>query len=106
MNLTPEQRTRCAAPGPSHAPDYADHSKEIPGAARWARELKRKQAPALLPCASNLGLAVGIGTLVCLGKGLADGFDMNDQPVYGDRPEEHHVPNNGDPHPSYVDPDH
>jgi hypothetical protein len=108
VNLTPEQRARCHAPKPSGVPDYADHSREIPGAVRWAREKQRKNGPALLPCASTQSIfaTLSTATLLCLAHGAVDGFDPDSAPMYGDRPEETHVPNNGDPHPDYVSPDH
>jgi hypothetical protein len=110
--LTPEQRAACAKAqvGPKEdkgdAVDFADHSDQVPGAERWAREKARKNGPTLLPCASNLAPTVGVGTLLCLANGAINGFDMDKQAQYGDRPKETHVPNNGDPPPPYTDPDH
>jgi hypothetical protein len=108
VNLTPEQRARCSAPLPRGVPDYADHTREIPGAARWAREKQRKNGPPLLPCASTQSIfaTLSTATLMCLAHGAVDGFDPDNAPMYGDRPEETHIPNNGDPRPVYVDPDH
>lgn len=107
-NLPPEQRDKCNALSlkPRDDVDFADHSDRSRDAALWARGRARKNAPALLPCMSNRGIGVGLGTLLCLGKGLGDGFKPEEQPIYGDRPDEVHVPNNGDPHPAYTDPDH
>jgi hypothetical protein len=109
--LTADQRAACAksAIGPKqddNSVDYADHSDQVPGAARWAREKARKNGPTLLPCASNVALAVALGTVLCLADGAINGFDLNAQKQYGDRPEDYHVPNNGDPPPMYKDPDH
>ncbi len=112
--LTPEQRAAClkAQVGPKpdegDSVDYADHSDQIPGAARWAREKQRKNDPPLLPCASTQSVfaTMSTATLACLAKGAMNGFDQDNAPMYGDRPEESHVPNNGDPPPMYSDPDH
>jgi hypothetical protein len=112
--LTPEQRAACAKaqvgpkPDEGDSVDYADHSNQIPGAARWAREKQRKNGPPLLPCASTQSVfaTMSTATLACLAKGAINGFDQDNAPMYGDRPEESHVPNNGDPPPMYVDPDH
>jgi len=107
-NLPPEQRDRCNALSlkPRDDVDFADHTNRSRDAALWARGRARKNGPMLLPCMSNQGIGVGLGTLLCLGKGLTGGFKPNEQPIYGDRPEEVHVPNGGDPHPAYTDPDH
>ena len=101
--LTEEQRAAC-----DNSVDFADHSDRIPGAARWAREKQRKNGPPLLPCASTQSIfaTMSTATLACLAKGAIDGFDPDNAPMYGDRPEESHVPNNGDPPPIYTDPSH
>lgn len=113
--LTEEQRKACAKAqvGPKEdkgdSVDFADHSDQVPGAARWAREKARKNAPPLLPCASNQSVfaTMSTATLACLANGAINGFDLDAQPGYGDKPEEQsHVPNNGDPPPPYTDPDH
>ena len=76
-------------------------------AALWARGRARRNAPGLLPCMNSRGLGVGLGTLLCLEKGVTQGFKPDEQQSYGDPPPEQvHVPNNGDPHPDYTDPDH
>ena len=108
--LTEEQRAACAksAVGPKQGDDdsvdFADHSDSIPGAARWAREKARKNSPALLPCMSTKGISVP--SPLCVAKGLVDGFHADEQADYSDKPDDTHVPNNGDPPPIYVDPDH
>lgn len=112
--LTEEQRAACAksAVGPKQdegdSVDFADHSDRVPGAARWAREKQRKNGPPLLPCASTQSIfaTMSTATLACLANGAINGFDPDNAPMYGDRPEESHVPNNGDPPPIYTDPDH
>jgi hypothetical protein len=113
--LTEEQRRACAKAqvGPKtdkgDALDYADHSDQVPGAERWAREKARKNAPPLLPCASTQSIfaTASAATLACLANGVINGFDLDAQPIYGDRPDDAgHVPNNGDPPPMYKDPDH
>jgi hypothetical protein len=96
-NLTPEQRAHCATAHTGHKPDdsvnYADHTDRSKNAVRWARGLMRKQQPLLLPC-----MPPSLATLICLGKGAADGgIDLDAQPGYGDKPQDVHVPNNGDP---------
>ncbi|MBV9989983.1 MAG: hypothetical protein JOZ72_01705 [Alphaproteobacteria bacterium] len=108
-SLPPEERHRCDALSlkPRDGVDFADHTdKHSADAALWARGRMRKNGPLLLPCMNNQGLGVGLGTLLCLGKGLAKGFKPDEQALYGDVPEQIHVPNNGDPRPPYVDPDH
>jgi hypothetical protein len=112
--LTDEQRAACAkaAVGPKQDNsdvDYADHSGEIPGAARWAREKQRKNAPPLLPCASNQSIyaTASTATLLCLAKGAINGFDPDSIPSYGDKPEEEpHTPNGAGPPPTFTAPDH
>jgi hypothetical protein len=98
-NLTAEQRTQCAqvAKTPDDSVDYADHTNRSKGAARWARARDRKNQPLLLPCASPQSAGIGLGTLICLGKGLFNGFDLDEMPGYADKPTVIHVPNNGDP---------
>lgn len=110
--LTEEQRAACAksrvAPKPDDTLDFADHTNRARDATRWAREKERKNLPGLLPCASSqsIFLTLSTGTLFCLAHGAISGFDLDARPLYNERPEETHVPNGGDPHPAYVDPDH
>jgi hypothetical protein len=100
-DLPPEQRAQCKGvlgPRPEDdSVDFADHTGRSHDAARWARGRDRKNGPLLLPCASPTAAGIGIGTLICLGNGLANGFDLDAQPGYADKPVETHVPNNGDP---------
>jgi hypothetical protein len=109
-NLSPERGARCAGASTDtkqdDSVDSTDHTGRSRDAAHWARGRLRKNGPLLLPCASNAGIGVGLGTLLCLAKGAANGFDLDNQEIYGDRPEDVHVPNGGDPPPVYVDPDH
>jgi hypothetical protein len=108
-NLSPEEQAACASasngPTPNLAPYFRDHSDRVPGAALWARQKARKNAPLLLPCASPNGINP-IGTALCLGGALINGVKPDEQPIYGDKPQDVHVPNGGDPHPDYTDPDH
>jgi hypothetical protein len=108
-NLSPEEQAACASasngPKPNGAPDFRDHSDRVAGAALWARQKARKNGPLLLPCASPNGLNP-IGTALCLAGAVANGIKPDEQPIYGDRPQDVHVPNGGDPHPDYTDPDH
>jgi hypothetical protein len=108
--LSAEQRAQCANRSlkPDDSVDYADHTDRAMDAARWAREKQRKNGPALLPCASTQSIfaTLSTGTLLCLAHGAVSGFDLDNGPLYGDRPEESHLPNNGDPPPVYNDPDH
>lgn len=103
-NLSEAQRTRCRQGGTAMAPydpnavDYADHSGKVPGAPRWAREVARKNAPLLLPCANPGGISP-IYTAMCVAQGVVNGFDLEHKPEYFDKPQEAHVPNNGDPQP-------
>ncbi len=108
-NLPPEDRDRCNTLSlkPRDDVDFADHTNRSRDAALWARGRARKNAPMLLPCANSRGLGVGLGTLLCLEKGITQGFKADEQQSYGDAPPEQvHVPNGGDPHPDYTDPDH
>ncbi len=97
-NLTAEQRAQCATASAGRKPDdsvdYADHTDRSKNAIRWARGLMRKQQPLLLPCMPPLN---PIATVICLTKGASQGFDLDSQPSYGDKQEDLHVPNNGDP---------
>lgn len=100
--LPDEQQQACARrlygePLGDNAPDYRDRSNTIPGAPRWAREKAKKNAPPLLPCMSPQAAGISLGTLLCLGDGLINGFDPLNQPGYMDKPEDLHTPNNGDP---------
>lgn len=107
--LSEEQRALCAKsptlPKPNDSIDFADHTDHVRDAALWARQKARKNGPMLAPCANNTGLGVGLGTLACLGNGLINSFDVDKMAQYGDRPNDFHVPNNGDARPAYVDPD-
>ncbi|HEX4860204.1 MAG TPA: hypothetical protein VFV07_03140 [Rhizomicrobium sp.] len=108
-NLSPEEQAACASASngvkPNLAPDFRDHSDRVAGAALWARQKARKNGPLLLPCASPNGINP-IGTALCLGGALINGVKPDEQPIYGDKPQDVHVPNGGDPHPDYTDPDH
>ncbi|MBV9990217.1 MAG: hypothetical protein JOZ72_02905 [Alphaproteobacteria bacterium] len=108
-NLAPEDRHRCDALSlkPRGDVDFADHTDRSRDAALWARGRARKNAPMLLPCMNSRGLGMGLGTVLCLAKGATQGFRADEQQSYGDAPPEQvHVPNGGDPHPDYTDPDH
>lgn len=63
---------------------------------RWARNVQRKNAPPLLPCASPQGISP-IATALCLANAAVNGFDTEHKPEYFDRPEQVGVPNGGDP---------
>jgi hypothetical protein len=110
--LTEEQRALCAksstGPRPDNSVDFADHTNRARDAQRWAREKERKNRPMLLPCASSQSIfaTLSTDTILCLAHGAISGFDLDAQPLYGERPEESHVPNGGDVPPAYVDPDH
>ncbi len=110
--LTEEQRALCAKSStglkPNDSVDFADHTNRAKDAERWAREKQRKNGPLLLPCASTQSIyaTLSTATLLCLAHGAIKGFDPDSSPIYGDRPEEFHVPNNGDPPPTYTNPDH
>jgi len=108
--LSAAQRRQCEnrALKPSDSVGFADHTNRAKDAARWAREKQRKNGPPLLPCASTQSIyaTMSTATLLCLAKGAINGFDPDNAPMYGDRPEESHLPNNGDPPPIYSDPDH
>jgi hypothetical protein len=110
--LTEEQRALCAksstGPKPDDSVDFADHTNRVHDATRWAREKARKNQPGLLPCASSQSIfaTLSTGTILCLAHGAISGFDLDSGPIYGERPEETHMPNRGDPPPAYTDPDH
>jgi len=101
--LSPQDRAKCPSVAAASrdrdkdAVDYTDHTDRSQDRAHWARGRARKNAPVLLPCASPQGVGVGLGTLLCLAKGLSNGFDPDNQPGYMDKSEPIHVPNNGDP---------
>lgn len=101
--LSPEDRAKCPSVAAAsrdrdkNGVDYHDHTDRSKDHEHWARGRDRKNLPVLLPCASPQGVGVGLGTLLCLAKGLSDGFDPDNQPGYMDKPEIVHVPNNGDP---------
>lgn len=101
--LSPQDRAKCPSVAAASrdrdkdAVDYTDHTDRSKYRALWARGRDRKNQPALLPCASPQGIGVGLGTLLCLAKGLSGGFDLDNQPGYADKFEPVHVPNNGDP---------
>jgi hypothetical protein len=111
-NLTEDQRALCAQSStglkPNDSVDFADHTNRARDAVRWAREKERKNQPGLLPCASSQSIfsTLSTDTILCLLHGATSGFDLDAQPIYGERPEEYHVPNGGDPAPAYTDPDH
>ncbi len=101
--LSPQDRAKCPSVAAASrdrdkdAVDYTDHTDRSKYRALWERGRARKNAPALLPCASPQAVGVSIGTLLCLARGLSDGFDPDNQPGYMDKSEPIHVPNNGDP---------
>ena len=111
--LTEEQRALCARSSsglmPDDSVDFADRSAQVRGAGLWARQKARKNAPGLLPCASNRSAyaTLSTATLLCLANGVINGIDLDARPMYDDEPEkEIHLPNNGDPPPPYTSPDH
>jgi hypothetical protein len=110
--LTEEQRALCAksstGPRPDDSVDFTDHTGRARDAVRWARERERNNQPALLPCASpqSIFATLSTDTILCLAHGAISGFDLDSGPIYGERPEETRLPNNGDPPAAYVDPDH
>ncbi len=105
VNLPPEQRAQClSAPGSAKPPGdtevYAEHATRSNNAAHWARGVARKHEPLLLPCASpqSIFATFSLATLICLAKAAKEGkFDLDEQPGYGDKPEQVGVPNGGDP---------
>ena len=102
-SLTPGQIEQCntivtSQPHDNSTVDYADHTDRSRDSTLWTRGRARKNAPPLLPCASPEAAGVSLATLLCLGKGALDGkFDLDNMPGYGDKPEQVHIPNNGDP---------
>jgi hypothetical protein len=111
--LTPEQQAGCASASSGmkkdDSVDFADHTNRVRDAALWARQKARKNGPPLLPCASTQSIyaTLSTATLACLANGAINGMDLDARPMYGDKPEdEGHIPNNGDPPPTYTAPDH
>ena len=82
---------------PSNSVDFRDHVNRSADAAHWERGRARKNNPLLLPCMNPQAAGISLGTLLCLGEGAVEGFDLDNQPGYGDTPTVTHVPNNGDP---------
>jgi hypothetical protein len=107
QNLDPQQRLECARTRGLQLPppDYRDHTDRAVQADRWYRERQRKNGPPLLPCMNPVSGGISLGTIICAVKGVTQGYDPDEQPMYGDTPEDVHVPNNGDPPPIYS-PDH
>jgi len=101
--LSPEDRAKCPSVAAASRDrdkdgvDYHDHTDRSKDREHWARGRDRKNMPLLLPCASPYGVGVSLGTLLCLAKGVTEGFDPDNQPGYMDKPVIIHVPNNGDP---------
>jgi hypothetical protein len=97
--LSAEQRLQCASriPTPSDSDLYADHTNRSHDATLWARGRSRKDQPLLLPCASPYSAGISLGTVICVAHGLINGFDLDNQPGYGDVPQQVGVPNGGDP---------
>ncbi|MBA2589694.1 MAG: hypothetical protein H0U98_13845 [Alphaproteobacteria bacterium] len=82
-NLDETQRAHCRKFGASGgydpgAVDYADRIGKVPGAKLWARELARKQAPLLLPCA-NASKVDYVYTGACIVANIANGFTFQKQ---------------------------
>ncbi len=99
--LTPEERAHCPganlAARPSRDFDFHEPRERSVAAALWQRGRARKNAPLLLPCMDPQAAGISLGTLLCLGQGALNGFDLDGAPGYGDKPEQIHVPNGGDP---------
>lgn len=76
--MTAEARQRCRTAGaimPKQGgpnvligPEHARH------ATRWAYDLAKKKAPLLLPCMSPHAALPSLGTLLCLGDMLVNGY--------------------------------
>lgn len=109
--LTESERKACSsrwsAPPPHDTLDFADHTNRSRYAGRWARGRSRRNSPTLLPCANNKAVVIDLATMLCVKKGVFEGFDdLDNQPGYEDEPANVHVPNGGDPPPIYREPDH
>jgi hypothetical protein len=111
--VTPEEQAACASASSGmkkdDSVDFADHSDRVRDAALWARQKARKNGPPLLPCASTQSIfaTLSTATLACLADGAVNGMDLDARPMYGDKPQdEGHMPNGGDPPPTYTAPDH
>ena len=101
--LKPEQRAECGHTASAMAhrnPDVIPwpNNKYAPtkNTWRWARNVQRKNAPPLLPCANPTGISP-IATALCLANAAVNGFDAEHKPEYFDHPEQVGVPNGGDP---------
>lgn len=65
-------------------PNVLEPPEQARSADVWRRELKRRNAPFLVPCWSGISLA----TIGCVANGLANGFDLDDQPGYAETEDE------------------
>lgn len=97
-SLTPEERAQCTIAStrpPDDTKALMNQASKSKNPVRWARALQRKQNPTMLPC-----FPPSLASIFCAVRGIQDGgFDMDMEPNYGDKPQEVHVPNNGDePH--------
>ena len=95
-NLTPEQRAHCTVASIDRRDETSslmEHPSKSKNAVRWARALQRKQNPTLLPC-----FPPSLQSIFCAANAISHGgFDLDAEPNYGDKPEDIHVPNAGDP---------
>ncbi len=99
--LSPEDRVRCgsALAVPQNSVDIRDGVSRSQQAALWERGRLRKNGPVLLPCMNPNGAPNPLAVAACLAKNAVeeDGFKVDEQSSYIDKPVILHLPNNGDP---------
>lgn len=85
--LTPVKDAQCLSVAPDHSFDFTEAPERSRDAAEWLRDRDRKNAPLSMPCWGGLSLA----TVSCVANGLANGFDLHNQPSYADYDHEDHM---------------
>lgn len=85
LGLTAEELARCRTTHPAFRYDataVATANLPVKERPRWERELAIKQGPLLLPCASPTASPLNIGTALCLGDMLLNGYDPDKMQHY------------------------
>jgi hypothetical protein len=85
--LTPVKDAQCLSFAPDHSFDFSEAPERSHNAEEWLRDRDRKNAPFSMPCWSGLSLA----TVSCVANGLANGFDLENQPSYADYDHQDHM---------------
>jgi hypothetical protein len=87
QGLTPVKDAQCLSVTPDHSFDFTEAPERSRNADMWLRDRDRKNAPFSVPCWSGISLA----TVACVANGLANGFDLENQPSYADYDHEDHM---------------